>query len=633
MLGKIGDEANIRSEADSVLTDGLNSEITNRTNADDSLEKKISDEVSARTAADKTLQSNIDKEASARTTADSTEATTRANADKTLQSNIDKEASARTAADSTEATARANSDKTLQDNLDKEASARTAADSTLQSNIDKETSARTSADSTEATTRANADKTLQDNLDKEASARTAADSTLQSNIDKEASARTSADSTEATTRANADKTLQDNIDSHTSNKSNPHAVTSAQVGLGNVVNIDQSKAIKSITRNGLTFTATCLDGTTFIFSQQDTTYPDATASAHGLMSASDKSKLDGIAAGANKYTHPSYTAKSSGLYKVTVDGTGHVSAATAVTKADITALGIPGQDTNTTYSTMTGASTSADGSSGLVPAPAKGNANRYLRSDGTWSVPPDTNTDTTYSTMTGASTSADGSSGLVPAPAKGNANRYLRSDGTWSVPPDTNTTYGVASSSSNGLMSASDKSKLDGIAAGANKYTHPSYTAKSSGLYKVTVDGTGHVSAATAVTKADITALGIPGQDTNTTYSDATTSAHGLMSASDKSKLNGIASGATKNVSTVKSFTLSASSWSSGAYTISDSLITASSNQEVLPATTITAAQYNALSKAQIIDGGQSAGKLTLKALGTVPTIDIPIRVIFRGTI
>lgn len=47
------------------------------------------------------------------------------------------------------------------------------------------------------------------------------------------------------------------------------------------------------------------------------------------------------------YTHPSYTAKSSGLYKVTVDGTGHVSAATAVTKADITGLGIPGSDTNT----------------------------------------------------------------------------------------------------------------------------------------------------------------------------------------------------------------------------------------------------------------------------------------------
>ena len=60
------------------------------------------------------------------------------------------------------------------------------------------------------------------------------------------------------------------------------------------------------------------------------------------------------------------------------------------------------------------------------------------------------------------------------------------------------------------------------------KYTHPGYTAKSSGLYKITVDGIGHVSATTAVTKSDITALGIPGQDTNTTYSTGTSSTPGL---------------------------------------------------------------------------------------------------------
>lgn len=60
------------------------------------------------------------------------------------------------------------------------------------------------------------------------------------------------------------------------------------------------------------------------------------------------------------------------------------------------------------------------------------------------------------------------------------------------------------------------------------KYTHPGYTARSSGLYKITVDGTGHVSATTVVTKSDITALGIPGQDTNTTYSTGTSSTPGL---------------------------------------------------------------------------------------------------------
>lgn len=104
--------------------------------------------------------------------------------------------------------------------------------------------------------------------------------------------------------------------------------------------------------------------------------------------------------------------------------------------------------------------------------------------------------------------------------------------------------HGVATASANGFMSSTDKGKLDGIATGANKYSHPTYTAKSSGLYKVTVDSTGHVSATAAVVKTDITGLGIPAQDT--TYSAATTSAAGLMSASDKSKLDGIATGATK---------------------------------------------------------------------------------------
>lgn len=85
--------------------------------------------------------------------------------------------------------------------------------------------------------------------------------------------------------------------------------------------------------------------------------------------------------------------------------------------------------------------------------------------------------------------------------------------------------------------------------------------------------------------------------------------------------------------SNTKSVTLSASSWSSGSYTISDSLITSSSNQEILPAVGITADQMKALQKAMIVDAGQSAGSMTITCLGTVPTIDIPIRVIFRGTI
>lgn len=54
--------------------------------------------------------------------------------------------------------------------------------------------------------------------------------------------------------------------------------------------------------------------------------------------------------------------------------------------------------------------------------------------------------------------------------------------------------------------------------AGLENYTHPNYTAHAKGFYKVANDGKGHVTDAGKVTKKDITDLGIPGEDTNTTY-------------------------------------------------------------------------------------------------------------------
>ena len=65
--------------------------------------------------------------------------------------------------------------------------------------------------------------------------------------------------------------------------------------------------------------------------------------------------------------------------------------------------------------------------------------------------------------MQGASSSADGEIGLVPKPAAGSSNRYLRCDGTWAVPPDTNTTYSL---SSFGITAtAAEINKLDGLTA------------------------------------------------------------------------------------------------------------------------------------------------------------------------
>lgn len=86
-----------------------------------------------------------------------------------------------------------------------------------------------------------------------------------------------------------------------------------------------------------------------------------------------------------------------------------------------------------------------------------------------------------------------------------------------------------------------EKNKLAGIESEANKYVHPTYTARETGLYKVAVDTTGHVSSVTPVVKNDITSLGIPGE-AGPTYSNASQSSAGLMSEIDKTNLDNLVS-------------------------------------------------------------------------------------------
>ena len=282
----------------------------------------------------------------------------------------------------------------------------------------------------------------------------------------------------------------------------------------------------------------------------NTTYKEATTSTAGLMSSADKTKLNGIEAGANKYTHPSYTSKASGLYKVTVDATGHVSAATAVTKSDITALGIPAQDTNTTYTPAT------DDADGLMSAEDKAKldgiasgANNYVhpsytaRTSGLYKITvdgmghvsavasvtksditalgiPGSDTNTTYSAFKGATASAAGGSGLVPAPAQGDQDKFLKANGTWGTPP--NTTYSNATTSTAGLMSPTDKEKLDGIASGANK---------------TTVDTALSTSSTNPVRNSVVTNALQKKASASHSHSAATTSTDGFMSASDKTLL------------------------------------------------------------------------------------------------
>ena len=87
--------------------------------------------------------------------------------------------------------------------------------------------------------------------------------------------------------------------------------------------------------------------------------------------------------------------------------------------------------------------------------------------------------------------------------------------------------------------------------------------------------------------------------------------------------------------STTTEATLLASGWTGDSapytYTLSVTGVTADSHQEFLPALDITAEQLTALQAANIQDGGQAEGTVTLKAFGTKPTIDLPIRIILRG--
>ena len=134
---------------------------------------------------------------------------------------------------------------------------------------------------------------------------------------------------------------------------NPHNVTKSDVGLGNVENKSSATIRGELTKANVT---TALGYTP---PTQDTVY-----------------------------THPTYTAKTGvptanqtpafgGTFTVTQpvsDATGHI---TAMNSRTIT---IPA-------TAMTGATASAAGTKGLVPAPAKGKQDTFLRGDGTWVAP------------------------------------------------------------------------------------------------------------------------------------------------------------------------------------------------------------------------------------------------------
>ena len=268
----------------------------------------------------------------------------------------------------------------------------------------------------------------------------------------------------------------------------------------------------------------------------NTTYNNASSNAAGLMSSADKTKLDGIQAGADTVSFTRNLSSGTKIGTININGT----------STDIYAPTPEGGGSTVTYTpTVTSGvqlgTIVIDGVSKVIYAPEDAG------SDVTWSA--------TQTSGTKIGTlNVDGTDYVLYAP--------------------TPTTYSNATTTQSGLMSSTDKSKLDGIRAGADsvEWSGALSTGTNIGTLKIN-DSSYNLYAPTAgepvtYNQATSTTLGlvkigypesgknypvelnssgqmfvnVPWTDTNTTYENATTTTDGLMSSEDKTKLDSIPS-------------------------------------------------------------------------------------------
>ena len=310
-------------------------------------------------------------------------------------------------------------------------------------------------------------------------------------------------------------------------------------------------------------------GSTYVFTTPpNTTYSSKTAASGGtevsLVTTGEKytwnNKSDltigttATTAAAGNHTHTTTLATDTGTSSITLAHGGKYKITAGGTSVVFT---MP-SDNNTTYTFATGDNngqikvTPSGGSAqnvsvkglgslaylsslnasdvGAIATTAKGAANGVAELDGDGKVP----TSQLPSYVDDVLEYADQSS----FPATGETGKIY-------IALDTNKTYRWSGSAyveiSASLALGTTSSTAYRGDRGNTAYTHATdanrlTTATTSGLYKVASTAQGHIASLTAITKDDITALGIPGE--NTTYSDVTTSTHGLMIADDKLKLN-----------------------------------------------------------------------------------------------
>ena len=302
-----------------------------------------------------------------------------------------------------------------------------------------------------------------------------------------------------------------------------------------------SDAVVGFTVSGKTVTYTKANGTTGTFDTQDTntTYSVVTTEKDGLMSKDMLTKLNGIAAGAQVNTVTGVKGSSETNYR-----TGNIN----ITKANIGLSNVE----NKSSATIRGELTNANVTTALGYTPLnsnlKGAKSGLAELDANGKVP---------------STQLPSYVDDVLEGYLSNGKFYKESEHTTEITGETGKIYVDLSNNKTYRWSGTAFTEISASLAlgetsstayrgdhGKVAYDHASAkgSAFTSGLYKITTNAQGHVTAATAVAKADITALGIPG--TNTTYSKATANADGLMSKEHFSKLNSIAAGAQVNTIT-----------------------------------------------------------------------------------
>lgn len=212
------------------------------------------------------------------------------------------------------------------------------------------------------------------------------------------------------------------------------------------------KTTSTVTSNSGHIACPIIDGVPY-YKDTNTIYSPATTSANGLMSSTDKANLNTVMSTltlATCSTARNVTAKVATLANFVLKP-----GATIVVKFTDTTTTNPSSGNLTLNVNNTGAKTIAFTRNGVIGALNYTSAGAFYNNiahvftyNGTYWVCLSYNADNnTWTAFKGATASANGTAGYIPAPTKGNQNKFFRADGTWATPSSSSSGHGFEISS------------------------------------------------------------------------------------------------------------------------------------------------------------------------------------------